>query len=105
MRKQGLATLLALMLASCGGDDDEPSCQLSCGTQSTMRADVPTVGLYCGTQPLSCNLQYDQFSRVTSMSCSYANGKFASCSNVMYNSLGQIVGGTCNGGGQTCALP
>ncbi len=100
-----LALLLACLgLWGCGGDD-APSCTLTCGAQSTMLADVPTVSLSCGTSPVNCTMSYDQFGRITTLSCRYANAKVASCNNVQYNNIGQITGGTCTGEGITCKLP
>jgi hypothetical protein len=96
--------LALLVCAACGGDGSA-DCTLSCGVQSTMRADVPTVALSCGSNSINCTNTLDQFGRITSLSCSYSNGKHAGCTGVSYNNIGQITGGTCTGEGQTCTLP
>ena len=104
-----LATIaLALGNTSCGGNGgpESPSqCSLTCRAQTTMRADVPSISLSCGTNPVSCENTFDQFARIISMTCTYANGRRVTCTNITYNNLGQMTGGSCTGEGQTCRLP
>ncbi len=104
-----LALALAFGMGSCGSGDNSASsdspCSLSCKAQSTQRADVPSISLSCGAQPVTCQNAYDDFARIISMTCSYSNGRSVACTGITYNDLGQMTGGTCAGEGQTCHLP
>jgi hypothetical protein len=101
-----IVVLAAASHTSCGGGPTEGSdCSLTCRASSSRGADVPSIALSCGTQPVNCQFSYDQFSRVSSMSCTFANGRRVTCSGITYNDLGQMTGGSCSGEGQTCRLP
>ncbi len=90
----GVAALLCalVLLAGCGGGDD---CELACSRSSQ--------ALTCGEGSISCTRSFDQFGRVTNVSCSYSNGPSFSCS-FTYNSLGQVTSGSCTGEGKSCSF-
>ena len=75
-----------------------PPCKLSCSASSG----GISVGLSCGSSKRTCNYGRDTSGRVTSIRCSYDNGRSFSC-RIRYNGLGQ-ASGSCSGEGDTCSF-
>lgn len=80
----------------CGGSGD--GCKLSCsGSGESFSA-----GLSCGTGTQSCENSYDGMGELSSVSCTYSNGKSFTCF-INYDGVGHATG-TCSGEGETCSF-
>ncbi|MBI5515626.1 MAG: hypothetical protein HY909_17730 [Deltaproteobacteria bacterium] len=78
-------------------DAAPPGCTLMCSWGDGLLA-----GLSCGTSSRSCMYGYNGVGQVSSVRCTYSNGRSFSCA-IQYNGLGQARG-TCSGEGGSCAF-
>jgi hypothetical protein len=78
-------------------DAAPPGCTLMCSWDDGLLA-----GLSCGTSSRSCMYGYNGVGQVSSVRCTYSNGRSFSCA-IQYNGLGQARG-TCSGEGGSCAF-
>lgn len=106
----GWCACVSLFALACGAEDD---CEFSsCGVGGT-GSGFPLSGsasarveLDCATSSVSCTgIEQDAFGRVVELSCTYSNGRTFTCSDITFDSLGRVTGGTCAGEGATCTLP
>jgi len=108
-RTRLVVVALALILAtpaaiSSGGckSGSSPTCTLLCWQNSSgIAIDIGA----CASNSVSCaGGSNDQYGRPGTYTCSWSNGRSVSCTGITYNSIGQIISGTCNGVGTTCQL-